>query len=67
MYHRKHTQICPNQHTDLLGFLFKEDSLKMKNGLELVSEDIFKEFFDIFFIIARLIVNRHRTVNRVIL
>ena len=45
MYHRKHTQICPNKHTDLLGFLFKEDSLKMKNGLELVSEDIFQRIF----------------------
>ena len=27
--------MCPNQHADLLRFLFTEDSLKMKKGLEL--------------------------------
>ena len=30
-------KICPNQHTELLKFLFTEDFLKIKKGLELVS------------------------------
>ena len=28
-------KISPNQHADLLRFLFTEDSLKIKKGLEL--------------------------------
>ena len=32
---------CPNQNTDLPRFLFKEDSLKIKKGLELVSRPHF--------------------------
>ena len=37
MCNSKATEICPNQLADLLGILFTEDSLKIKNGLELVS------------------------------
>ena len=33
----KAIKICPNQHAELLGILFPEDSLKIKKGLELVS------------------------------
>ena len=29
-------KICPNHHADLLGFLFTEDYLKIKKGLEVV-------------------------------
>ena len=41
----KTMKICPNQHTDLLRFLFIEDSLKTKKGLELVSRPHFSENF----------------------
>ena len=37
----KTIEICPNQHADLLTFLFTEDSLKIKKGLELVSRSHF--------------------------
>ena len=37
MCNSKNIEICPNQHADLLGILFTEDSLKIKKGLELVS------------------------------
>ena len=40
-------KICPNEHADLLRFLFKVDSLKIKKGLELVSRLHFSNnFFD---------------------
>ena len=43
----KTIKIYPNQHTDLLRFLFMEDYLKIKKGLELLSKAIFfLEFFD---------------------
>ena len=38
--------ICPNQHTDLLIFLFTGGSLKIKRGLELVSRPHFFHFYD---------------------
>ena len=37
----KTIKICPNQHSDLLGFLFTEDPVKNKKGLELVSRQHF--------------------------
>ena len=37
----KTIKICPNQHADLFRFLFKEDSLKIKKDLELVSSPHF--------------------------
>ena len=33
----KAIEICPNRDADFLRFLFTEDSLKIKKGLELVS------------------------------
>ena len=41
----KTIKICPNQDTDLLRFLFKEGSLKIKKGLELVSRPHFSYNF----------------------
>ena len=41
MYHSKAIKICPNQHTDLLKFLFTGDSFKIKKDLELVSRQHF--------------------------
>ena len=41
----KTIKICPNQHTDLLRFLFTGDSLKIKKGLELVSRSHFSSNF----------------------
>ena len=38
-------KICPNQHAELLGMLFIEDSLKIKKGLELVSRPHFSYNF----------------------
>ena len=38
----KSITICPNQHADLHRIFFREDSLKIKKGLEL----FFVEFFD---------------------
>ena len=37
----KAIEISPNQHVGLLRFLFREDSLKIKKGLELVSRPRF--------------------------
>ena len=37
MCNSKTIKICPNLHTNLLRFLFTEDALKIKKGLELVS------------------------------
>ena len=37
----KTIKICPNQFADFLRFLFTEDSLKIKKGLELVSRPHF--------------------------
>ena len=36
----KTIKICPNQQTDLLAFLFTEDSVKIKKALELVSRPL---------------------------
>ena len=36
MCNSKTIKICPNQHADLLRFLFTEDSLKIEKGVELV-------------------------------
>ena len=41
----KAIKIGPNQHADLLRFLFTEDSLKIKKGLELVSRPHFSYNF----------------------
>ena len=38
-------KICPNQHADLLKFLFTWDFLKNKKGVELVSSHIFLKIF----------------------
>ena len=38
-------KICPNKLTDLPKFLFTEDSLKIKKGLELVSRSHFSYVF----------------------
>ena len=43
----KTIKICLNQHPDLLIFLFTEDSLKIKKGLEL----IFRSHFALNFLI----------------
>ena len=37
----KTIKICPNRHADLLRFLFTEDSLKTRKGLELISGNNF--------------------------
>ena len=41
MYNGKVIEISPNHHVGLLRFLFTEDSLKIKKGLELVSRPHF--------------------------
>ena len=41
MCNSKAIKICPNQHADLLGILFTEDSLKIKKGLKVVSRPHF--------------------------
>ena len=41
----KTIKICPNHHTDFLRFLFTEDCLKIKKGLELVSRPHFSQNF----------------------
>ena len=38
-------KISPNQHAGLFRFLFTEDSLKIKKGLELVFRSHFSYFF----------------------
>ena len=45
MCNSKATEIRPDQHADLLGILFTEDSLKIKKGLELVSRPHFSYNF----------------------
>ena len=45
----KTIKICPNQHVDLLQFLFTEDYLKTKKGLEIVSRSHFSYNFLIKF------------------
>ena len=40
-------EICSNQHVDLYGIAFTEDSLKIKKGLELVSRPHFPNNFSI--------------------
>ena len=40
----KTIKICPNQHADLLRFLFTEDSLKIEKGVELVLHFFDKKF-----------------------
>ena len=42
---RKIIRICPNNHTDCLRFLFTEDYMKIKKGLELVSRPHFHVIF----------------------
>ena len=46
MCNSKTIQIFPNQYVDLLRFLFTEDALKIKKGLELVYKQNFHRFFD---------------------
>ena len=41
MCNSKTIKICPNHHADLLRFLFKEDSLKIKKVLKLISSPHF--------------------------
>ena len=41
----KTTEICQNQHADLLRFLLIVDSLKIKKGLELVSLNFLMKIF----------------------
>ena len=41
----KTTRICQNQQADFVRFLFKEDSLEIKNDLELVSRSNFCKVF----------------------
>ena len=53
MCNSKAIEICPNQHADRLGILFKEDSLKIKKGLELVS----RQHFSYNFLIKKLFCN----------
>ena len=58
-------KICQNQHAHLLRFFFKEDSMKIKKGLELVSRPHFSYFFDKHFpfvILYKLIKFRYQTV-----
>ena len=58
-------KICQNQHAHLLRFFFKEDSMKIKKGLELVSRLHFSYFFDkhfSFVILYKLIKFRYQTV-----
>ena len=43
MCNSKTIKICSNQHTDLLRLLFREDSLKIKKGLKLVSRPYFSQ------------------------
>ena len=40
-------KICPNQHADLVRFIFTEDPLKIEKGLELVSGPHFSKNFSI--------------------
>ena len=42
---RKTINIYPNQNTNLLRFLFTEDSLEIKKGLKLVPGLIFQRIF----------------------
>ena len=53
MCNSKAIEINPNQHADLLRFLFTEDSLKIKKGLELV----FRPHFPLNFMIKKLSCN----------
>ena len=43
IYISKIIKTCPNHHTDFLRFLFTEDYLKIKIGLELVSRPHFSQ------------------------
>ena len=61
----KTMKICQNQHAHLLRLFFKEDSMKIKKGLELVSRLHFSYFFDkhsSFVILYKLIKFRYQTV-----
>ena len=49
MCNSKAIEIYPNQHADLLRFLFTKDYLKIKKGLELVSRLHFSGNFFFFF------------------
>ena len=50
IFNSKAIKICPNQHVHLLRFLFTEDSLNIKKGLELVSRPHCSQNFLINFI-----------------
>ena len=45
IFNSKAIELCLNQHADLLRFLFMEDFLKIKMGLELVSRSHFSKNF----------------------
>ena len=45
MCNSKAIEISPNQHAGLLRFLFTENSLKIKKGLELVCRPHFSQNF----------------------
>ena len=58
----KTIEICPNQHADLLRFLFAECSLKIKKGFGRSSQVTYLiEFFDIkcFFVILHKVAKFH--------
>ena len=61
MCNSKAIEIYPNQHADLLRFLFTKDYLKIKKGLELVSRLHFSGnfFFFFFFIILHKLTKFH--------
>ena len=59
--------ICPNQHADLLRFLFTENSLKIKKGLELVSRPYFSHNFFIKNLILQYYINWPNIITRLCL
>ena len=67
MCYSKAIEICPNPHADLLRFLFKEDSLKIKKVLELVSRPHFSQNFLIKNVALKYYINWPNFNNRLCL
>ena len=59
------SKICPSQHADLLRFLLTEDSLKIKNVLELLSRPHFSQNFLTKIFILQYFINWPNFITRV--
>ena len=67
IYISKIIKTCPNHHTDFLRFLFTEDYLKIKIGLELVSRPHFSQNLFIKKFLLKYYINQPNFITRLCL